>query len=228
MSGRSIALLLTALLAASPLAAAESPPMQAMVVGIASGGHVLAAGVPLSSGSWGTDYITVSHILGVGRSYAVVGEGQPDAGATPVAACSSHAHGIDVLLLRVASHPHRAVVRWGDPAELKRGDELTVFVRREFHPGPVRMRFLHLNLLEWTGTTPGRWPPQWHHVMVGQGTVRPGFSGSPWVRHGRVYGLLKGVVRIPGQDTWVAAAETATKVKQCLLQVHYADLLPKE
>lgn len=228
MRGRSVALLLTALLAASPLAAAEPSPIQAMVVGITSGGHVLAAGVPLTSGPWGTDYITVSHVLGVGRSYAVVGDGQPSAGATPIAACSSHAHGIDVLLLRVASHPHRAVVRWGDPAELRRGDELTVFVLREFHPTPVRVRFLHLNLLEWTGASPDQWPPQWHHVMVGQGTVRPGFSGSPWVRHGRVYGLLKGVVRIPGQDTWVAAAETATKVRQCLLQVHYADLLPRE
>ncbi len=231
MNARFIVPLLIAIIATVPLAAAEAPSTQglaAMVAGIVTSGQVIVAGVPLTSGSWGTDYITVSHALGVGRRYAVLQGNPPPADATPVMACSSQAHGIDVLILRVTSHKDQPVVEWGDPAELKSGDELMVLVRREFHPEPVKVKFLHTNLLEWSRTKPDQWPHQWHNVMVGEGIIKPGFSGSPWVRNGKVFGLLKGQVRLPGQTTWYTVAETATRVGKCLKEQHYDELVPKE
>lgn len=218
-------------LSALPVARAQSPSTQhvaAMVAGIMTRGQIIVAGVPLSSGTWGTDYITVSHALGVGRQYAVLQGSASAAAATPVMACSSHAHGIDVLILRVKTHVSQAIVEWGDPTELRAGDELMMFVRKEMHPEAVKVTFLHLNLLEWSRTGRGDWEPQWHHVMIGDGMIKPGFSGSPWVRNGKVYGLVKGQVRPPGQSVWYAAAETAARMKQCLKEQHYDQLVPRE
>jgi len=224
------ALLGAVLVTASPVAAAPQSVsgLHAMVVGIGSDDRVIAAGVPLTSGPWGTDYITVSHALSVGRKYSISSDGKAFAPAAGLAACSSHYHGIDVLILRVRAHANRPVIDWGDPAALRQGDELFILPRREFHPEPVSVTFLHLNLLEWTRSTPGDWEPQWRNVMVGDGFSRPGFSGSPWVREGKVYGLLKGRVRPPGQNTWYTVAETATKVRECLRQVHYQELIPTD
>ncbi len=201
--------------------------LAAMVVGIGADGRVIAAGVPFSSGGWGTDYITVSHALGVRRRYFIA-DGTGVAQSEAVAACSSQYHGIDVLILRVKSHPLRPRVEWGDPAHLNPGDRLMILVRREFHPAPVRVKFVHANLLEWANSKPAEWPPAWHNVMVGAGLNKPGFSGSPWVKDGKVYGLHKGGVRPGGHATWAPVAETATRVRQCLAELHYNDLVPRE
>jgi hypothetical protein len=209
-------------------APAAAPPAAGPTAGLVSGGAVVAGGIVLSSGGWGTDYITVSHALRVGGTYAILQDGLPFAEAAPVAACSSHSHGIDVLILRVKTHTHRPAPDWGDPAELRAGDELVVYPRREFHPEPVRVKFIHGHLLTWLNARPDQWPAPWHNVMVADGYSRPGFSGSPWVRDGKVYGLLKGTVRPPGQATWYVAGESATRIRQCLTQVHYDDLVPKE
>lgn len=231
MRTRLVLLLSVATIAAWPYPAARSAPatgLPAIVAGIVSGGFVISAGVPLSSGSWGTDYITVSHALSVGSAYAVIRDGLPYSETTPITACSNQYHGIDVLILRAASHRKTPVVEWGDPLQLKSGDELVVFVRREIHPEPVKVKFLHVNLLEWTKTRVEAWPRQWHNVMVGEGTSMPGFSGSPWVRDGKVFGLHKGRVQPPGQNTWFVVAETAAKVGECLSRLNYDALVPKE
>lgn len=232
MGARLITFALIVGLAALPTARAQANSPRdfgAMVAGIMTKGQVIVASVPLNSGAWGTDYITVSHALGVGRHYAVLnGSAPPAAAALPVMACSSHAHGIDVLVLRVKTQPHQPVVEWGDPRELRAGDELMVFVRKEIHPEPAKVKFLHLNLLEWSRTARDDWEPQWHNVMVGDGLVKPGFSGSPWMRNGKVYGLVKGQIRPAGHSAWYAAAESATRVMRCLKDQHYNELVPRE
>jgi len=223
------ALLIAALAApVSTAAALAAGDFTTMVAGIASSGRVVAAGIPLASGPWGTDYITVSHALSAGHSYSVMQNGQPAAVAVPVAACSTQTHGIDVLLLRAAVHQNRGVAAWGDPAELRAGDSLTMFVRQEFHPRPVPIKFLHLTLSEWNRNSTDTWSAQWHHVMVGEGLSQPGFSGSPWVRDGKVYGLLKGALRLSGQGKWVAVAETATRIRKCLTELHHEELIPND
>jgi len=211
-------------------AVAQSEPssMQSLVVGLVSTGQVVAGGVPLASGSWGSDYITVSHALSVGATYAILREGTPFAESKPVAACSSQAHGIDVLIVRVKEHAQRPVVEWGDPTELKTGDELALHPRREFGAAPVKIRFVHINLLVWNRVSADTWPKQWHNVMVGEGQTRSGFSGSPWVMGGKVYGLHTGTVRPPNQNNWYAVAETATRVRECLERLHYEALIPPE
>jgi len=210
---------------------AQSPPAPTfapMVIGVVSGGQVIAGGVPLSSGSWGTDYITVSHALSVGATYSILRSGAPFAESTPVAACSSAAHGIDVLILRVKSHAKLPVVDWGNSDELKAGDELMMYPRREFHPEAVKVRFVHINFSTWAGSRAQSFSRQWHNVMMGEGYTVPGFSGSPWVMSGRVYGLHKGWVQPGGQGPRYVVAETATRVKQCLGQVQYEALIPPE
>ncbi len=213
----------------APAATAQAPSldaMQALVVGLTQAGQVITAGVPLTSGDWGTDYITVSHGLRVGSRFAITFDGKVFDDSTPVAACSSQHHGIDVLIVRVASHRNRQVVTWGDPTELKVGDVLFALPRPEIQATYERLRFVHLNLLEWTKDKPEEWPLAWHNVMVGEGKEisRPGFSGSPWVKDGKVYGLHKGRVR--PDDTWFEVAETATRVQQCLELLHYSELIP--
>jgi hypothetical protein len=143
--------------------------LRAMVVGFAESGRVITAGVPLTSGDWGTDYITVSHGLRVGSHFAITAEGKVFDDSVPVAACSSHYHAIDVLIVRVASHRNRPVVTWGDPAELKVDDELVALPRREIQATYERLRFVHINLLEWTKHKADEWPTEWHNVMVGEG-----------------------------------------------------------
>lgn len=202
--------------------------MQSLVVGLVSTGQVIAGGVPLASGSWGSDYITVSHALSVGATYAILREGMPFAESKPVAACSSRAHGIDVLIVRVKEHAKRPVIEWGDPTELKAGDELALHPRREFRAAPVKIRFVHINLLVWTRESADTWPRQWHNVMVGEGQTESGFSGSPWTMGGKVYGLHKGAVQPTSRPTWYAVAETATRIRQCLTQLHYDALIPQE
>lgn len=232
MSARLTALALVFGLVALPIVCARAHAARdfsAMVAGIMTKGQVIVGSVPLSSGSWGTDYITVSHALGIGRQYGVLnGSAPPASAATPVMACSSHAHGIDVLVLRVKTQPNQPVVEWGDPKELRAGDELMVYVRKEIHPEPVRVKFLHLSLLGWLPTAKDEWEPQWHNVMVGEGLVKPGFSGSPWMRNGKVYGLVKGKVQPAGQNHWYAAAESATRIMRCLKDQHYTELVPRE
>lgn len=181
--------------------------------------------MPLTSGEWGTDYITVSHGLRVGRRFSITYNGKIFDPSTPVAACSSMYHGIDVLVVRVAKHKHHQVVIWGDPAELKPGDELFLLPRPEIQAHNERMTFVHPNFRAWTHAGPDELPREWQNVMVGVGMSIPGFSGSPWVRNGKVYGLHKGRVR--PQDTWYEVAETSTKIATCLKMVHYADLIPK-
>jgi uncharacterized membrane protein len=231
MGARLIVFGMITVLAGASIAAADTSSIQAMatmVAGIRLGGHVIVGGVPITSGAWGTDYVTVSHALAVGRRYTVIqGDGSP-ADATAVMACSSMAHGIDVLVLRVKTHANRLVMEWGDPTELRAGDELMILPRKEFSRDPVKVKFLHLNLLEWSRTTANDWELQWHNVMVGDGMVRPGFSGSPWARGGKVFGLVKGTIKPPGHNIWYAAAETATRVRQCLKGQHYDELVPQE
>lgn len=229
MKGRPLEFLLVVtaavlLLAAGGRSAPAFDPQ--VVVGIVSQGAVIAGGVPLSSGNWGTDYITVSHALRVGERYAVIREGFPYVNTAPVTACSSQHHGIDVLILRAVSHRGTPVVEWGDPAELKSGDELLLLPRREIHPEPVSVKFVHLNLSEWTKSL--GWSPPWRNVMVGDGISRPGFSGSPWARDGKVLGLHKGRVQPTGQTKWYAVAETATRVRDCLRLLNYEGLVPRE
>ena len=219
---------LAAALPGPAVAQSEAPGMQSLVVGLVSSGQVIAGGVPLSSGSWGSDYITVSHALSVGATYAILREGTPFAESKPVAACSSQAHGIDVLIVRVKEHVKRPVVEWGDPTELKAGDELAIHPRREFGAAPVKIRFVHVNLLIWNRVPATTWPRQWHNVMVGEGQTRSGFSGSPWAMNGKVYGLHKGTVRPPNQNNWYAVAETATRVRECLGELRYEQLIPTE
>lgn len=182
--------------------AAGQPAVEAgpVVVGVVSGSSVVVAGVPLASGPWGTDYITVSHALAVGGRYAILRDGAPFADSVPVAACSNAYHGVEVLILRVAAHPNSPVAHWGDPAELRVGDELMILPRREIHPRPSPVRFLHTTLTAFLAERQIQWTPPrpWRNVMVGEGFVAPGFSGSPWVRDGRVYGLTKGWVQPPG------------------------------
>lgn len=208
--------------------AVSSPDFGVMVVGIASDGEIIAAGVPLSSGPWGTDYITVSHALGVRSKYGLARDGYARTDAKPVAACSAQFHSIDVLILRVSEHTNTSVVDWGDPTLLKLGDELLISPRREFHPNPIAVRFVSLDLREWTKSQPGVWSAEFRHVMVGDGFSKPGFSGSPWARDGKVYGLHKGSVRPEGQAKWFAVAETATNVSQCLKLIRYEELIPRQ
>jgi hypothetical protein len=214
-----------------PPAGAQSPPaptLAPMVIGVVSGGQVIAGGVPLSSGSWGTDYITVSHALRVGAGYAILRVGAPYGESTPVVACSNVAHGIDVLVLRVKSHAKLPVVEWGDSEQLKAGDELTLYPRREFSPEPSKVRFVHINLLVWAGSRVQEWSRAWHNVMVGEGYSIGGFSGSPWVKDGRVFGLHKGRVQPGGRGPVFVVAEAATRVRQCLGQVQYDALIPPD
>lgn len=228
MRARFILPMLAALALLVPRAAAETASIQSLtstIAGLMTDGRVVAGAIPLASGRWGTDYITVSHALSMKHEYAVVRGGDAAAAAKPVMACSSMAHGIDVLVLRVVSHKELPVLEWGDPIDLRSGDELMVMVRKEFHPEPVKVKFLHLNLLQWARAKPGEWPAQWHNVMVAHGLAKPGFSGSPWIKQGKIYGLLKGAVRPPGHAAWYATAETATRIKQCLKDQHYDDMV---
>jgi hypothetical protein len=133
-----------------------------------------------------------------------------------------------VLIVRVKDHPKRPIIEWGDPTELKAGDELVLHPRREFSATSVKIRFVHINLLAWNRAQASSWPRQWHNVMVGEGQTRSGFSGSPWVMGGKVYGLHKGSVRPPSQSTWYAVAETATRVRECLETLSYEALIPPE
>ncbi len=229
MNSRLVALLLAGTIAALlPTAVRSAPaPDLGIVAGIVSSGTVIVAAVPLSSGSWGTDYITVSHALGVGERYAVIRDGLPYTETKPVTACSNQYHGIDVLILRAAAHRKTPVVEWGDPAELRTGDELLLLPRREIQAEPVTVKFVHINLLEWTQGKQA-WSPEWRNVMVGDGTSKPGFSGSPWVRQGKVFGLHKGRVQPNSQSKWFVVAETATKVRDCLKLLNYESLVPKE
>jgi hypothetical protein len=203
-------------------------PVAAMVTGIVTSGQVVAAAVPLNSGAWGTDYITVSHTLSVGARYAVIRDGLPYTETRPVAACSNQYHGIDVLILRAATHPKSATVEWGDPARLAAGDELFMPPRREIHIEMSRLKFVHVNLIEWSNLRRADLEPQWHHVMVGEGYSKPGFSGSPWVRDGKVYGLHKGSVRLRNNHATYPVAETAARVAECLKALGYEHLVPRE
>lgn len=199
-----------------------------LVAGIVVGGQVIAGGVALSSGGWGTDYITVSHALSVGVRYSVVREGLPYAQTVPVAACSAQYHGIDVLILRAAAHPRTPISAWGNPEDLRPGEPLLVLPRKEIHPEPSTVKFVHLNLVEWTKAKPADWSPPWRNVMVAEGFSKPGFSGSPWVRGDKVFGLHKGRVKPPGQSHEYPVAETATRVTACLNVLGYESLVPKE
>lgn len=220
--------LIAALIGGAPVPTLSAPAEEwaRLVVGIWTEGYITAGGVPLSSGSWGTDYITVSHALSVRATYSIVRDGLPFAQSTPVTACSTQYHGIDVLILRVASHPRTPVVEWGDPTELKPGDELVVYPRREIQPDPSVLKFVHLNYLEWLQAKPTDVAPEWRNVMVADGVSKPGFSGSPWFRNGKVYGLHKG--RSTRQNRTYALAETASKVASCLKVLGYESLVPTE
>jgi hypothetical protein len=110
---------------------------------------------------------------------------------------------------------------------LKAGDELQILPRREIHAEPVTVKFIHVNLGEWTKTLT-QWSPQWRNTMVGDGMSMPGFSGSPWVRNGKVFGLHKGWVKPTAQSKQYVVAETATKVRDCLKLLNYASLVPSE
>ncbi len=230
MKTRLIICLMAGAFASIAPAMAQAPldDVRTLVVGFTEGGRVLTGGVPLTSGDWGTDYVTVSHGLRVGRQFAITYDGKSFDASAPVAACSSKHHGIDVLIVRVASHQNRRVVAWGDPDELKAGDELVVLPRPEIHATPERMRFLHVNLLTWSQDSTVEWPQAWQNVMVGEGYARPGFSGSPWVKDGKVYGLHKGIVRLQSSRESFAVAETATRLHQCLKLLHYTELIPKQ
>jgi hypothetical protein len=224
-----LVLFAAALVTAVPGAAGQTdapPPFGPMVAGIADAGQVVAGGVPLSSGAWGTDYITVSHALRVGARFAVLRDGFPYVETRPVAACSSQAHGIDALILRAPTHPGSPVVEWGDPAALKPGDEFYGFPRREIHPAPVKYRFVHMNYLEWSALDRTRVSHQWHNTMVALGTGKPGFSGSPWVADGRVFGLHKGRTQPPGRPEH-QLGESATRIQECLKQLGYEHLIPQ-
>ncbi len=231
MPTRVLLLVAVGLLATGSLATGQVPSvddLRSMVVGVAQARSLVTAGVPLTSGAWGTDYITVSHGLRVGSQFEITYDGQAFDESAPVAACSAWHHGIDVLILRVASHQYRRVVAWGNPADLKAGDELLLLPRPEIQTSPPRVTFVHVNLLAWSGERaelqPRAWPREWQNVMVGVGDSLPGFSGSPWVKDGKVYGLHKGRVR--PASTWFEVAETATAVHRCLQIVHYAELIP--
>jgi hypothetical protein len=221
--------LTAALAAVAPGAAGqtETPPTFGPgVVGVADSGFVVAGGVPLTSGPWGTDYITVSHALRVGAQFAVLRDRFPYAETRPVAACSSQAHGIDVLILRALTHPNSPVIEWGDPAALRPGDEFYGFPRREIHPAPVKYRFVHMNYLEWSQLDRNRVSHQWHNTLVALGTSRPGFSGSPWVADGKVFGLHKGSTRLPGRPEH-QLGESAVRIQQCLRDLGYEHLIPQ-
>lgn len=223
-------IVLAVALTAAPAGALGSslPDLRTVVAGVGIDGRVVAAAVALTSGPWGTDYLTVSHTLRAGRTFDIATEGRAFALATAVAACSSRYHGIDALILRVSSHPSRPVAVWGDPALLRPGDELLILPRQEFSPGLVRVRFVHLNYLEWRRLRPEDIEVQWRNLMVTEGQARPGFSGSPLIRDGRVYGLVKGGARPRGSPKVYVLAEPATRLLACLTQLRYPDLIPTQ
>jgi hypothetical protein len=229
-----------------------SQDLRAAVVGIGDG-KVGAGAVVLSSGSWGTDYLTMSHTLSVGGRYAVTSDGKTFDDSTPVVACSQYAQGVDVLVLRVSSHRDRTPITWGDPSELRSGDVLTLVPRVEVHPTVEQVHFVHNNLIqwlradvkqrsaEWSGwseTDVDKFAQRnrpWQDTLVFEGFSKPGFSGSPVMRDGKVMGLLKGswqprhLVGNAWQDFGpkLALVESGTRIRQCLESVHYADLVPK-
>lgn len=110
----SILVLLT-LTASAPAAPASLADMRAMVAGLAAGERVIAAAMPLASGSWGTDYLTVSHALRVGKGNTLTIDGRSFAETERIAACSSQYHGIDLLIVRVRGYPGRSVLTWAIP-----------------------------------------------------------------------------------------------------------------
>jgi hypothetical protein len=196
------------------------------VAGITTAGTVVASGVPLTSGSWGTDYITVSHALRVGARFEVLRDGFASAEARAVAACSSQAHGIDVLILRVPAHSNSPVIEWGDPTTLRPGDKFYAFPRREIHPAPVKYQFVHMNFLQWSALNRDRVQQQWHNALVALGPGRPGFSGSPWVAGGKVFALHKGVARLPNRPEH-QLGESAIRIQECLRLLGYEHLIPQ-
>lgn len=128
------------------------------------------------------------------------------------------------MILRVTAHRQRAVIDWGNPAQLKARDELFILPRPEIYPGPVSIKFVHINLLQWSGSKPEEYPREGHNLMVADGLTGAGFSGSPWVKDGRVYGML--VSQVERHDKLYSLAESATKVHECLAQLHYEELVP--
>ncbi len=230
--------------------AAAIPDLRTLVVGIGENGRTRGGGVVLSSGTWGTDYLTVSHALYVGGRYEVTFDGKTFDESRPVAACSSYAHGIDVLILRVAAHQNKTVVIWGDSNTLQAGDELTIVPRSEIHPNLEQARFLHVNFLQWLRAAIKQRPDLWagwedrpletfsreyHNTLVAEGFSKSGMSGSPWVKDGKVFGLNKGSWQ-PQRWTgraWdnsgprLVFAESASRISECLRTVHYEDLIPK-
>jgi len=212
------------LLFPSPSLAAD---LQSVVIGINDGEQVVATGVPLTSGAWGADYITVSHLLQSRIKYSITSDGKVVAKAQSVAACGRFYQGIDVLILRVREHRYRPVVTWGQAAELKIGEELQIFPYRSFESVSVLVRFLHPDFAVWATTHIRKdrqwneWPPEARGVLVGEGRGRPGFSGSPWVKDGKVYGLHKGPLPPEFGLKDILGAEPWSKIDRCLKDVHY-------
>jgi len=209
---RLLGLLLVTLMAGSQ--AAAGPP--SLIVGVAVGDRVEVSAIPYAAGPWGTDYVTVSHVLRVGASYSITTDGKVFTSTRPIAACSAMHHGIDVLVLRVADT--RSVARWGHPPELKTGDELSLTPWREHSGNPIIIRLLHHHFRTWVAAD--GWSPELAHTMVAQGHRQPGFSGSAWVRNGKVYGLHKGTARMD-DGRIVALAEPTTRIKYCFALVGY-------
>jgi len=227
-----------------------SQDQRTVVVGIIGDGKVQGGAVVLTSGSWGTDYLTVSHVLSVGGRYAVTSDGKTFDESTPVVACSQYAHRVDVLVLRVSSHRDRTPVAWGDPNELRSGDTLTLIPRIEVSPTTEQIRFVHPTFIQWLRMQIQQRPDLWtgwaeqnldnfsrpyHDTLVFEGFLKPGFSGSPVMRDGKVFGLLKGHWK---PQHWTGRAwediglelvfvESAARIAKCLESVHYSDLIPK-
>lgn len=215
---------------AVPAAGQSGVAVESLVVGVAHEGRAEFSAVPYASGAWGTDFLTVTHGLRIGGNQITV-DGRRFEAAQPIVLCRGFAHGVDAMLLRVAAHPNRPVVPWGDASDLKPGDEFRVVSWRGLHP-PASLLFLHHTFSEWADRTDYQWPAETDHLLVGEAPARyqvPGFagySGAPWVRNSRAYGMHKGVARAKPQlgredEKIVALAEPVARIKECLDRMGY-------
>jgi len=204
---------------------APAADLQSMVVGIGHDELVVASGIPYTSGRWGTDYLALSHLLGLGKQYTVTTDGMIFDEAEPITACSRFWHGIDLVVLRVKTHAWRPVFRFGRLSDLKPDDKLLLLPYRGIQQTPEEITFRHHRLDQYAATN----SLEWRNTMVAKGNWRPGFSGAPWVRKGLVYGLHKGegTVLSEGKEQHVILAEPQPRIAQCLERVGYKFLIPK-
>lgn len=221
--GKAVIMVLLAAAASQSVAAADIA-----VVGVGHEGRVERTAVPYASGAWGTDYLTVSHLMRAdGLQITLDGRRFAPATIVPEAYCSGMAHGIDVVLLRVVAHRDRPTVSWGTLSDLKDGDELRVTP----HDLPlVTVRLLHHVFEQWADRGAEEWPAEVSRALVAEAwdlrSTHSGYSGAPWMRNGRAYGIHKATARAKAKrgaedEKFVALAEPVTRIRECFERMGY-------